>query len=214
MYLYLHDDILLEQGMWMQKRSSQSQDIQQEPQPVIRIYSVQVYRSKIQPAVKLVHCKILNTDSHTVITIWWRNETMLSHYIYILSIQKRRHWPTVGTYIWKCSSCNRNRGSARPYALQDCGTGHFKTQKTRMNRVPALTPEGNVGRPGVALLEQWNQVAWNEISPESGAAYQLIWTEQKTVSCGRKIMNETLLLVVKILALTSLPTDVFVTLLQ
>lgn len=69
MYLYLHDDILLEQGMWMQKSSSQSQDIQQEPQPVIRIYSIQMYRSKIQPAVKLVHCKILNNDSHTVITI-------------------------------------------------------------------------------------------------------------------------------------------------
>ena len=65
-YLCLHDDILLEQDMWMQKRSSQSQDIQQEPQPVIRIYSIQMYRSKIQPAVKLVHCKILNTDSHIV----------------------------------------------------------------------------------------------------------------------------------------------------
>jgi len=66
----------------------------------------------------------------------------------------------------------------------------------------------------VALLGQWYQVAWNEMSPESGAACQLIWTEQKTVSCGRKIMNETLLLVVKTLALTSLLTDIFVTLLQ
>ena len=66
MYLYLHDDILLEQGVWMQKRSSQSQDIQQEPQPIIRIYSIQMYRSKIQPAVTLVNCKILNTDLHTV----------------------------------------------------------------------------------------------------------------------------------------------------
>lgn len=65
MYLYLHDDNLLEQGKWMQKRSSQSQDIQQESQPVIRIYSIQMYRSKIQPDVKLVQCKILNTDSHT-----------------------------------------------------------------------------------------------------------------------------------------------------
>jgi len=66
MYLYLHDDILLEQGMWMLKRSSQSQDIQQGPQPVIRIYSIKMYRSKIKPAVKLVHYKIINTDSHTV----------------------------------------------------------------------------------------------------------------------------------------------------
>ena len=77
-------------------------------------------------------------------------------------------------------------GSARPHALQDCGAGHFKTQKTRMNLIPTLTPTGNIRR-GVALLGQWNQVAWNEMSPESGAAYQLIWTGQKTVSCGRKI---------------------------
>lgn len=122
---------------------------------------------------------------------------MLSHYIYILSIQKQKQWLTVGTYIWKCSSCNRNKGCARPYALQDCGTGHFKTQNTRMNRIPTLTPARNVRRPGVALLGQWNQVAWNEMSPESGAAYQLIWTEQRTVSFGRKIMNKTLFLVVK-----------------
>jgi len=72
-----------------------------------------------------------------------------------------------------------------------------------MNIIPTLTPAGNVRRPGVTLLGQRNQVAWNEISPESGTAYQLNRTEQKTVSCGRKIMNETLLLVVKILALTS-----------
>jgi hypothetical protein len=46
-----------------------------------------------------------------------------------------------------------------------------------MNQIPTLTPAGDVKRPGVALLGQWNQVAWNEISSESGAAYQLIWTE-------------------------------------
>lgn len=111
-----------------------------------------------------------------------------------------------GYLYLKCSSFNRNRGSARPYALQDCGTGHFKTQKTRMNRIRTITLAGNIRRPGVALLGQWNQVAWNEMSPESGTACRLKWTEQKTVSCGRKIMNKTLLLVVIILAMTSLLT--------
>jgi hypothetical protein len=33
-------------------------------------------------------------------------------------------------------------------------------------------------------------VAWNEMSPESGAAYQLIWTEQKTLSCGKEVHEQ------------------------
>jgi len=62
------------------------------------------------------------------------------------------------------------------------GQGTLKPpKKTKMNRIPTLTPAGNVRRPGVALSGQWN-----EMSPESGAAYQLIWTEQKTVSCGAR----------------------------
>jgi len=52
-----------------------------------------------------------------------------------------------------------------------------------MNSIPTLTPAGNVRRPGVALLGQWNKVAWNEISPESGTAYQLNRTEQNRKQC-------------------------------
>jgi hypothetical protein len=94
-------------------------------------------------------------------------------------------------------------GFVRPYTLQDSGTEHFKTHNTRTNGIPTLIPAGNIRRPAVALLVQWNQMAWNYMSPESSAAYQLIWTEQKTVSCGKMIMKQTLLLVIKVMAVTS-----------
>jgi hypothetical protein len=135
---------------------------------------------------------------------------MPSHYTYILSIQKQKHNDLQWVRLSENAPAAIQKGALQGHML--CRTVGQATLKP--HKPLTLTPARNVRRPGEALLEQWNQVAWNEISPESGAAYQLIWTEQKTVSCGRKNMNETLLLVVKILALTSELTDVFVTLLQ
>jgi hypothetical protein len=59
-----------------------------------------------------------------------------------------------------------------------------------------LTPAGNMRRPSEALLGQWTETAWDDISPESivkglkSAVCQTIRMEQK-MSCGRKIMKKT-----------------------
>jgi hypothetical protein len=64
-------------------------------------------------------------------------------------------------------------GLVRLYTLQDSTTEHFKTHNIRTNGIP-ITPVGKIRRAVVALLGQWNQMAWNYMSPESIAAHQLI----------------------------------------
>jgi hypothetical protein len=80
-----------------------------------------------------------------------------------------------------------------------------------------LTPAGSI-RSSEALLGQWIKTAWDDISPESivkgfkkCCVSNYMNGTEKMMSCGRKTMKKTLLLVMKVLTMISKLSSVFVT---